>query len=87
MKHESPSSLGKIIQTQRAAQPEAKSDSAFSAHRPTSSASNLLGRGQAASTQSLQSKLHDALTKPANRGILEAAVTVERIQKLRGIKA
>lgn len=58
----------------------------FNAQRPSHGPSSLSGRGKAASTKSLQSKLQDALTKPANRGILEAAMTVERIQKLRGIK-
>ncbi len=61
----------------------ASADDAFGAQRPERSASSPSGRMQRGST-SLMSKLQDAFTKPANRGVLEAAVTVERIQRLRG---
>ena len=61
----------------------ANADDAFGAQRPERSASSPSGRTQSGSS-SLMSKLQDAFTKPANRGVLEAAVTVERIQRLRG---
>ena len=56
----------------------------FGGLRPLSNAASIAGRGDAQSSKSLHSKLHEAFAEPANRGILEAAITVERIQKLRG---